>query len=95
MTERSVDRERRRKEADGQFLLLGSASLDLLKQSSESLAGHLATIELTPLLAEEVSAVGQSVDTLWVRGGFPDSYLVSSQSSERRVSEEQAFENTK
>jgi uncharacterized protein len=70
-----IDRQRRRKEANGQFLLLGSASLDLLKQSSESLAGRLVTLELTPLLAEEVSAVGKSVDTLWVRGGFPDSYL--------------------
>ena len=70
-----IDRQRRRKEANGQFLLLASSSMDLLKHSSESLAGRLATLELTPLLAEEVSAVGQSVDTLWVRGGFPDSYL--------------------
>src|SRR6202035_4901365 len=70
-----IDRQRRRRVANGQFLLLGSASIDLLKQSSESLAGRLATLELTPLLAEEVSAVGGSVDTLWVRGGFPDSYL--------------------
>jgi uncharacterized protein len=70
-----IDRHRRKSQAHGQFLLLGSASMDLLKQSSESLAGRLATLELTPLLAEEVSAVGQSVDTLWVRGGFPDSYL--------------------
>src|SRR5208283_1604714 len=46
-----------------------------LKQSSESLAGRLATLELTPFLAEEVSAVSQSVDRLWTRGGFPDSYL--------------------
>jgi len=70
-----IDWQRRKKQANGQFLLLGSASMDLLKQSSESLAGRLATLELTPLLAEEVSAVGRSVDTLWVRGGFPDSYL--------------------
>jgi predicted AAA+ superfamily ATPase len=68
-----IDRQRRRKQSTGQFLLLGSASLDLLKQSSESLAGRLATIELTPFLAEEVA--NRSVDALWVRGGFPDSYL--------------------
>ena len=70
-----IDRQRRKKGDNGQFLLLGTASMVLLKQSSESLAGRLATLELTPLLAEEVSAVGRSVDTLWVRGGFPDSYL--------------------
>jgi uncharacterized protein len=70
-----IDRHRRKSQTKGQFLLLGSASMDLLKQSSESLAGRLAILELTPLLAEEVSAVGRSVDTLWVRGGFPDSYL--------------------
>jgi hypothetical protein len=70
-----IDRQRRRKQPAGQFLLLGSASLDLLKQSSESLAGRLATIELTPFLAEEVNAANRSMDALWIRGGFPDSYL--------------------
>lgn len=70
-----IDRQRRRKLSSGHFLLLGSASLDLLKQSSESLAGRLASLELTPFLAPEVGAVGRSVDALWVRGGFPDSYL--------------------
>jgi len=70
-----IDRQRRRKQHTRQFLLLGSASMDLLKQSSESLAGRLVTLELTPLLAPEVQAVGRSLDALWVRGGFPDSYL--------------------
>ena len=60
----------------GEFLLLGSASIDLLKQSAESLAGRIAYLELTPFTATEVrqqEANGQ--DRLWVRGGFPDSYL--------------------
>jgi predicted AAA+ superfamily ATPase len=70
-----IDRQRRRKHSTGQFLLLGSASMDLLKQSSESLAGRLITLELTPFLAPEVQAASRSVDALWVRGGFPDSYL--------------------
>jgi predicted AAA+ superfamily ATPase len=70
-----VDAQKRKGHASAQFLLLGSASLDLLKQSSESLAGRLASLELTPLLAEEVQAAGRKVDPLWIRGGFPDSFL--------------------
>ncbi len=70
-----IDAQKRKGKPAGQFLLLGSASLDLLKQSSESLAGRLATMELTPLLAEEVKSAGRAVDPLWIRGGFPDSFL--------------------
>ena len=58
----------------GQFLLLGSASIDLLKQSAETLAGRVAYLELTPFLASEV---GQT-DRVWLRGGFPESYLADS-----------------
>jgi uncharacterized protein len=57
----------------GQFLLLGSASIDLLKQSSESLAGRIAYLELAPLDVREVASI-QETD-LWVRGGFPRSLL--------------------
>jgi uncharacterized protein len=53
------------------YLILGSASRDLIKQSSESLAGRIHYIELTPFLFGEVD----NVDTLWFRGGFPLSYL--------------------
>jgi len=70
-----IDAQKRKGKHTGQFLLLGSASLDLLKQSSESLAGRLASLELTPLLAEEVHAARRRVDPLWIRGGFPDSFL--------------------
>ena len=71
-----IDERRRKGRRHGQFLLLGSASIDLLKQSSETLAGRIAYLELTPLLAEEVTAKRPSDrDRLWLRGGFPDSFL--------------------
>ncbi len=59
----------------GQFLLLGSASIDLLRQSSESLAGRVATLELSPLDALEIES--SQAARLWIRGGFPRSYLAS------------------
>ena len=68
-----VDERRRAGTADGSFLFLGSASLDLLRQSSETLAGRLAICELHPLAVSEVPA--RDVRTLWCRGGFPRSYL--------------------
>lgn len=72
-----IDAGRRRGLRTGRFLLLGSASLDLLRQSGESLAGRVAYLELTPLTVLEVEP--ESIDTLWVRGGFPDSFLASSE----------------
>ena len=71
----SIDRGRRAGRRAGQYLILGSASLDLLKQSGESLAGRISYLELTPFLALEVPAI--AVDDLWVRGGFPDSLLAA------------------
>ena len=68
-----IDERRRSGRRTGLFLLLGSASLDLLKQSSESLAGRVALRELQPLVVQEVDA-GEP-RTLWSRGGFPDSFL--------------------
>lgn len=69
-----IDKARRNGKTSGQFLLLGSASLELLKQSSESLAGRIAYLELSSLNITEIDAINQ----LWVRGGFPDSYLADS-----------------
>lgn len=60
----------------GHFLLLGSASIDLLRQSSESLAGRIAYLELCPLDLLEVDVT--NADQLWIRGGFPKSYLADS-----------------
>ncbi len=71
-----IDQRRRKGIRHGQFLLLGSASVELLKQSAESLAGRISYLELTPLILGEVHAGDpEAMDRLWVRGGFPDSFL--------------------
>ena len=59
----------------GRFLLLGSASGELLRQTGESLAGRVAYVELTPLLAAELPTDPATLQTLWQRGGYPLSYL--------------------
>ena len=71
-----VDHGRRRGKGTGRFLILGSASIDLLKQSSESLAGRIAYVELAPLDVQEVESGNR--EDLWIRGGFPDSFLADS-----------------
>jgi len=71
-----IDQGRRRGKKGGRFLLLGSASVDLLKQSGESLAGRISYLELAPLDAMEVG--DDRLDRLWVRGGFPSSFLAPS-----------------
>jgi len=62
----------------GQFLLLGSASIDLLKQSSESLAGRIAYLELGPFDVLELAPEQEAA--LWIRGGFPQSFLAETDS---------------
>ncbi|NLE35397.1 MAG: ATP-binding protein [Bacteroidales bacterium] len=59
---------------NGKFLILGSASPDLLKQSSESLAGRISYRKLTPLLWNEIS-MDYNLETYMLRGGFPRSLL--------------------
>ena len=71
-----IDRGRRKGLRAGRYLLLGSASMDLLKQSGESLAGRIAYLELSPIDAMEAPA--SDLDKLWLRGGFPDSLLAAS-----------------
>ncbi len=75
---RSVIDENKR---NGQFLLLGSASPNLLKQSSESLAGRIAYLELTPFLYQELIHDDNMkvLRKLWLTGGFPRSYLAVDQ----------------
>jgi predicted AAA+ superfamily ATPase len=68
-----IDRGRREDRGTGRFLLLGSASMDLLHQSGESLAGRIAYLELGPI--DLLEAGPGQVDRLWVRGGFPESLL--------------------
>jgi predicted AAA+ superfamily ATPase len=68
-----IDKGRRNGHKTGRFLLLGSASIDLLRQSSESLAGRISYRELSPLDVTEIGRDKQ--DALWLRGGFPQSFL--------------------
>ena len=68
-----IDRNRRAGRKASQFLLLGSASNDLLRQSSESLAGRVSYQELFPFSLTETGA--DSLNHLWLRGGFPESFL--------------------
>ncbi|KIH75423.1 ATPase [Geoalkalibacter ferrihydriticus DSM 17813] len=70
-----IDKNRERGRKAGQFLLLGSASMDLLRQSSESLAGRISYIEMSGLNVLETGHNRDALLNLWFRGGFPDSYL--------------------
>lgn len=70
-----IDKGRRSGNKTGRFLLLGSASIELLHQSSESLAGRIAYLELSPFDVLETGL--NKSDVLWVRGGFPDSFLAA------------------
>ena len=87
-----IDQRRRAGETAGQFLLLGSASGVLLQQASESLAGRVAQLELTPFQARELflpqpggpAASPDQLDALWVRGGFPLAWLAGSDAASLR-----------
>lgn len=68
-----IDAGRREGKGTGRFLLLGSAALELLAQSGETLAGRISFAELTPFDLTEIG--GNRLDDLWIRGGFPDSFL--------------------
>jgi hypothetical protein len=81
---RSLIDEKRKK---GRFLILGSASRDLIMQSPETLAGRIAYIELTPFLYPEISKKsksGSNLIRLWTRGGFPESFLARNETSSVR-----------
>lgn len=74
-----IDSERRKGNKAGHFLFLGSASLDLLQQSSESLAGRITYLELFPVNAlEYTDKESYKLNDLWFRGGFPESLLAKS-----------------
>ncbi len=77
-----IDKGRRKGLRSGRFLLLGSASIDLLKQSGESLAGRIAYLELAPIDGLEVHTT--ELNTLWNRGGFPDSLLTRTDAVSQR-----------
>lgn len=72
-----IDDNRRAGQRSGQFLLLGSAALDLMRQSSETLAGRVAYMDIAPFDIVESAAAGLNATNLWLRGGFPDSLLAA------------------
>lgn len=75
-----VDARKRAGEKEGQFLLLGSSSRDLIQHSSETLAGRVRFLELSPFSVLEAQQAGSAdfdLEKLWLRGGFPDSYLAT------------------
>ncbi|CAG1010966.1 partial putative protein, partial [Burkholderiales bacterium] len=84
-----VDDRRANGERSMQFLLLGSASLDLIQQASETLAGRIIYLEMPPITVDEANAAAIDINTLWLRGGFPDS--VTAPSDEESFIWRQAF----
>ncbi len=81
-----IDRARRSGHRHGLYLLLGSTSLALLHRSGESLAGRVSQIELAPFDVTEVVGgdEGGDLDRLWVRGGFPESFLAPAEDQSLR-----------
>jgi predicted AAA+ superfamily ATPase len=73
-----IDTGRRHGRKTGRFLILGSASMDLMRQPGESLAGRISYTELGPLDVLETAGVEAGGNQLWVRGGFPDSFTAGS-----------------
>lgn len=80
-----IDQGRRRGQRTGRFLVLASASIDLLRQSGESLAGRIEYVAMGPLEVLETAADAAASNRLWVRGGFPDSYLAKSDTDSLRL----------
>ena len=74
-----IDTDRR----SGRFLILGSASFRLLRQS-QTLAGRLSVVDMAPLLLAEVAARFEDIERLWVRGGFPGSFTAASEAESWR-----------
>lgn len=77
-----IDSGRRSGQGVGRFLILGSASMELIRQSSESLAGRIRYLELAPFDAGEVEP--ERLNVLWLRGGFPESLLAQSDAASLR-----------
>jgi len=80
-----IDRARRKGKRTGLFLLLGSAAIDLLRQPGETLAGRIEYVNMSPLDGLEVGAEAATQERLWLRGGFPDSFLAASDEDSFRL----------
>lgn len=74
-----IDQSRRKGNRTGLFLVLGSASMDLLKQSGETLAGRIEYVPLGPFDVLDLPPAAATTTKLWVRGGFPDSLLAANE----------------
>jgi len=83
-----VDEKRRAGETSASFLLLGSASPELLRQSSETLAGRISYLELCPINLTELKEHVDVLDRHWFRGGYPDSFLAADDAASRRWCED-------
>lgn len=81
-----IDRSRHNGRGQGLYLLLGSASLDMLRQSGETLAGRVSYLELHPfdVLETGASITDGANDRLWLRGGFPESFLAANDAQSLR-----------
>ncbi len=79
-----IDQARRQGLRSGLYLLLGSASLDLLRQSGETLAGRIGFLELGPFDVLEATEQAEDLNRLWVRGGFPESFLARNDAASLR-----------
>jgi len=75
-----------REPVEARFLILGSASRDLIRQGSETLAGRIHFVDVLPFALTETGMV--SLDTLWTRGGFPPSFLAPSDDASSRWREQ-------
>lgn len=80
-----IDRGRRKGKGKGRFLILGSASVDLLRQSGESLAGRVTYIDMSPITVREVPDDRLSRERLWLRGGYPASYLAGTEGTSSQI----------
>lgn len=87
-----IDQSRKSGKRTGQFLILGSASMKLLKQNGETLSGRMQHLELTPLFNLEIEPTEKANNTLWLRGGIPDSYIATNDDNSLR--ERQSFIQT-
>ncbi len=87
-----VDERRRDGYRFGQFLVLGSASIELIQHASETLAGRIHFVELSPLVLTEIAqnAIANlaEVNQLWLRGGFPDAFQARSDAASLRWREQ-------
>ena len=80
-----IDRARHAGRRSGLYLILGSASIEMLRQSGETLAGRVSYLELCPFDILEVADMGaKDPDRLWLRGGFPESLLAESDAQSLR-----------